>query len=558
MSITLRDASRLLPTLKTYLASNQLVLAVTLADQIASCRPTARNVLETLAGVYLEAVEPSKAQRYIEKLIANYGEYGYGMFLLARLAFELKEYTMAYSCLNKAEELGVDEADRCLFYSLRAQVLVKSGNPGQAASDYYKAYEYSVDMVTKCINYSNYLLNMHYLPIDRLKIYEASCRYEDILAGIEPFLDHKYDRRHKKIRIGYVSGDIHRHIMAQFIRPFLADYDKASFEVFVYSFGVRDDVTELYRDMTGEGWRDINGMAYEDIASQIHNDEIDILVDLGGHSSGGLLPVFAYKPAPIQVSGVGYFSTTGLSVMDYFIGDQYTFTKENTQFFSEEPIVLPNSHFCYQPLQSFELSDRYQKEKKGTVFGSFNNIAKITDNVLITWKKILTKVDNSSLYVKNSAFADAGVQEAFLNRCENIGINRDSISIEAGSGDYMQCYGKMDIALDTFPYGGGGTTCDALYMGVPVISLLGKSHHERFGYSLLSNVGIAELCCAKTIGEYIKIAVVLANNRQYLKSLEKTITENMSKSCLGNSRMYMLDIENAYRYVWAKYLNSHA
>ena len=404
-------------------------------------------------------------------------------------------------------------------------------------------------------DYSNVLFNLHNLNVSREELFETTLGFNKLLAHL-PRYKHtrKTHARHKKIRVGYISPDIRYHVVTFFSYHLFMSYDKTRFEVFIYANNAEDHITKQLKERV-DCFRKIFYMPAKEVAAQIVKDEIDILFDLAGHTADNSLPVMAYKPAPIQISGIGYFDSTGLDTIDYFLADKFTDPEGlNEKFFTEKILRLQHSHFCYQWHDAPRPITPAPCTKNGYVtFCSFNNFAKVTDELLALWKKILDAVPNSRLYLKTDVFdSDIGTKLA-KERMQAAGIDLARLDTEGFSFDYVNRYERADIALDTFPYPGGGTTCDALYMGVPVITLVGERHNSRFGYSLLTNIGLDELC-AFSEDEYVQKAVALANDWERLRDYHLTIRRKMLESPVMNDAIYMGEIESAYERIFRAWL----
>ena len=264
---------------------------------------------------------------------------------------------------------------------------------------------------------------------------------------------------------------------------------------------------------------------------RLPRDEIDVLVDLAGHSAGGALPVFAYRPAPVQVSGLGYVNTTGLSAVDYFLTDDIVDPPAHEAFFTEEPVCL-TSQFLYTAKSAApEPAGAPSREKGYIVFGVFNHWYKITDEMLFCWREIMARVPKSRLLLKCQELFAPAMQEEALQR--------------PATSDYMERWLAVDIALDTYPYPGGGTTCDALYMGVPVVTRYGRRRGTRFGLSLLKNVGLEALAAADGRA-YIEKAAALAHDAALLDELHRTLRSRLAASPVMQATSYMAEIERFY------------
>ena len=401
---------------------------------------------------------------------------------------------------------------------------------------------------------SSYLVNLHYCGgISDREMYEAHALYDKLFLRNIAFWHNKKDKT--KLRIGYLSPNLVTHIVLNFVVQLFTLYDKNRFEVYLYHTGKRyDEVSDWLMDMT-DGWRELYGLNAHEAAQKIYDDGIDILFDLAGHTEGGAtLQICAYKPSPVQLCGIGWFDTTGLSAIDYFLSDIYCDPPENDALFTEKLIRLSHSHFCYTPPETVLKCKAEYHVHSSIVFGSFNNFDKITDEMLRTWKRLLQIVPGSKLLLKN-VYRTMDRVEHMKKRLLTFGFRAEQIDVRPGSFNYLDEYMDMDIALDTYPYPGGGTTCEALYMGVPVVTRYGQRHGSRFGYSLLKNMGLGELT-ALSEDEYIRIAAALAGDRELLEGLHSSLRTMMQKSPLMDAKGYVRDVESAYEKIWKDWLNS--
>ena len=366
--------------------------------------------------------------------------------------------------------------------------------------------------------------------------------YKKCLADVVPYPKKFYN--HKKIRVGFLTADFCNHAVAYWSWALLTRLDKNHFKAYFYSSVEKPDiVTENLRKNT-DNWRDIRGLTDEQAAKLIRDDEIDILFDMSGYTEGNRLRVAAYRPASVQISGVGYMNSTGLDCFDYFLSDIYCAGDEN--FFTEKVIKLEHSHICYEPPTKLEPADEPPCLKNNFVtFGSFNQFGKITDSILIAWKKILDAVPKSKLILKHTIFNTDDGKNFVCGRLKSFGLDVARVELRPFSENHLAEYADVDIALDTFPYTGGVTTCEALYMGVPVISLYGKRHGTRFGLSILKNIGLEELA-VDSYDEYINRAVALAGDWELLTILRKNVRTMMKKSPLMNSENYLREIQNVF------------
>lgn len=418
------------------------------------------------------------------------------------------------------------------------------------------AMDFTDDFDLKATLFSSCLFKLHYINMSARKYYEKHILYNDFCRGIQPF-EHTSKEVSHKIRIGYISPDLKEHVVLSFVWPMLTEYDKERFEVYCYC-ACKEDKYSKYVKSCVDKWANVESLKFADRARLIYEDKIDILVDLAGHTSNTCLPVLAYKPAPVQMCGIGYFATTGLSAVDYFLTDKYLVNECTQNYFSEKLLVLPHSHFCYKVWKATPAVHNAPCIKNGYItFGSFNNLSKVNEDVIEVWSRILKSVPKSRLFLKGKLLGEAVGREIIYKKFQKFDIDTSKLDLRGSSDEYMSEYLDIDIALDTFPYPGGGTTCDALYMGVPVISYGDGSHGGNFGISILKNIGLTE-CCCYSLDEYVDKAVALATDFELLDALHRSIRTMMENSPVMDSRLYMHDIESAYTEIYNKWMAGKA
>ena len=343
--------------------------------------------------------------------------------------------------------------------------------------------------------------------------------------------------------------------MQYFIWPFLAGFDPNNFEVYVYSLGKSDQYSEFFRTLVTR-WRDLtehkNDPAY--IAREIYTDEIDILFDLAGHTADSGLSALAWKPAPIQLSGLGYMATTGLPAVDYFVTDHYCdpVGSGNESVYVEKLLRL-TSQFCYNGFTNLPVSTGTPARTRGYIqFASFNKYLKLQDPMLLAWREIMERVPNSRLLLKDKYYNERGIVTMVRERLRQLGFDLSRVEFEGSTRDYWRRYLDVDIALDTYPWPGGGTTCDALYMGVPVVSYYQERHSTRFTYSLLANIGLADLA-SERMEDYVATAVALAGNLDLLDALHREMRDRMKASPVMDQERYIREMEECYRAIWTQW-----
>lgn len=422
----------------------------------------------------------------------------------------------------------------------------------EQVSQYAIAYAHeAADSFLRRVYYGAGLMKLNAADVSAQEVYEKSLGYGTLFADVRPYT-HRGRRKKDKIRIGYISGDFRQHVMQYFIWPFLAGYDADTFEVYVYSLGKSDQYTDFFKTLVTR-WRDLSAHArdMERIAREIHVDEVDILFDLAGHTAGTGLAALAWKPAPVQLSGLGYMATTGLPAVDYFVTDHFCDPEgSGSEVFYVEKLLRLTSQFCYNGYTNLPASTETPARGRGYIqFASFNQYQKFYDPMLRAWQEIMERVPQSRLLLKNNAYSKPGVVQSAYERLQRLGFDMSRVQFEQATKDYMWRYLDVDIALDTFPWPGGGTTCDALYMGVPVVSYYTERHSTRFTYSLLANIGLSDLA-STSLADYVETAVALAGNLDLLDALHRELRDRMKASPVMDQERYIREMEECYRAVW--------
>ena len=361
----------------------------------------------------------------------------------------------------------------------------------------------------------------------------------------------------RRLRVGYVSPDFREHSVAYFLEPLIAAHDRAAFEVFCYAHVARPDQrTERFRGLA-DTWRSTVGMTDADLATAVRADGIDILVDLAGHTGGNRLLAFARRPAPLQLSWLGYPNTTGTEAIDARLTDAIADPPGSGDALHSETLVrLPNGFLCYAPPADAPAIGGPPARSAGHVtFGSFNALAKITPAVVAAWARILLGAPGSRMVMKSGPLADQATRARYLELFAAAGVDAGRVDlrawIEARTG-HLGAYQAIDIALDPFPYNGTTTTCEALWMGVPVVTLAGDRHAGRVGASLLTRIGLAELVAETTDG-YVETAVRLAGDLDGLPARRLALRDRMMLSPLCDAAGFARDVEAAYRAMWRRW-----
>lgn len=466
---------------------------------------------------------------------------------------ELKQFSEAEKMCQKALIIDPNSAEALnnLGQAMKAQ-----GNLKGATDAYRKAINNQPDFV---VAHSNLLLDLNYLPDVKAKDVLAEHRKWGLLHASPPIKRCTIKKRNpdKRLRVGYVSPDFRAHSVILFIAGLIKVHDRNNVEIYCYSNVKKPDAWTSQIKNTSDHWRTVVALNDDQFAAMITEDKIDILVDLAGHTAGNRLLAFASKPAPIQVTWLGYPNTTGMNAIDYRLTDVWADTPGvSDELHTETLIRLPQGFLCYQPLHDSPPINPLPMSQRGSItFGCFNNSAKINDDVIKLWSRLLAELPNSRLLLKSSQLSDPPLKQQYLSKFEQAGIDSTRIEIHghiASTIDHLSLYHEIDVALDPFPYNGTTTTCEALWMGVPVVVLEGSSHAGRVGVSLLNNVGLPELI-AKTNDDYIHICCELSANTERLTELRIGMRARLQNAPLLDSKKFAENIETAYRNMWIKY-----
>jgi predicted O-linked N-acetylglucosamine transferase (SPINDLY family) len=433
--------------------------------------------------------------------------------------------------------------------------LREQGKVEEAIAAYRQALVLKPDLAEA---HSNLLMTLHYVTgISNEALFQAALEFGKVF-------DKRTDRAsittapppdasERRLRIGYVSGDLCFHPVGYFLASVLSAHDKASFEIFCYSNSATNDaMTDRLRDAS-DRWTSITGLSDIDASALIKTDDIDILIDLSGHTARNRLPLFALRPAPVQAGWLGYFGTTGLAAMDYILMDATSLPPGEERWYSETVLRLPYARFCYDG-PSVEVSAQPPCIDKGYVtFGSFNNIAKIGPGVVALWADVLQATPGSRLVLKWKSFADESCKKRLSDAFTGMGVETSRLEFRGASAhqDMLAEYSDIDIALDPFPFGGGLTSCEALWMGVPVIPLPGEMPASRQTLAFLQILGLNDLVTSSP-ADYIARATSLAADPQRLSELRQSLRASMAASPLCDGHLFTAGLEKAFLEMWQK------
>lgn len=440
-------------------------------------------------------------------------------------------------------------------------ILKDQGRVAEAIESYERVLEFEPQAVTTL---NNLLCTLHYRDgITLEELAGAHGRYDRVFGEqyrghVRP---HDNDRTpDRPLRLGFVSPDLHRHPVGFFTVRMFEHLDLSQAQAFVYHNSLSsDDITARIRSVSS-AWRDVHGWSDDRLTQAIRDDRIDILFDLTGHTRDSRLLVFARKPAPIQVSWAGYVGTTGLRTMDYILADHHEVPPEAEPHYRERVLRMPDGYVCYEPAACAPpVSPLPGLEKGHVTFGSFNNQAKLGERTIATWSRILHRVSDSRLVLKYYAMSNPAVAGRLREMFARHGVEPDRIDFlgTTSHAEQMQRYRDIDIALDPFPYNGGLTTLEALWMGVPVVTCPGDTFAGRHSLSHLSTIGLTTTI-ARDLDDYVAIAESLAGDLPALAVLREGLRERMQSSPVCDGERFARNFETLMRAAWHEWVENGA
>lgn len=366
------------------------------------------------------------------------------------------------------------------------------------------------------------------------------------------------ERDSRPLRIGLVSGDLRKHPVGYFLENVVKHLDAHRLQLLVYSTLPNED--ELTQTLKSHcvSWVDISHLSDEVAAKQIRDQQVDILIDLAGHTGGNRLAMFGFKPAPVQVTWLGYWASTGVSAIDYVLADKESLPASLQDQFTEKVWYLPNTRMCFSaPRESIAVSQLPTQHNGYITFGSFQNMSKINDDVLALWSKVLEAIPTARLRLQNKQLNDESMQQSLKDRLSKMNIASERVTMlgSVSRQRYLEAHSEVDIVLDTFPFSGGTTTCEALWMGVPTITLAGQTMIARQGASMLTCAGLKDWV-ASTGNEYINIAINKASDINALAELRARLRSQVQASPLFDASTFARNLENALHDMWEEKIRS--
>lgn len=484
-----------------------------------------------------------------ERAIECQADYPTALHNLAAVLVDRGEIDRAIGCYERAIRLKPDYAEA---WSDLGNARLHKGQVDLAIAAYRRAMEIMPDYAGA---HSNLLLALNFDSErdSRSTFAEHRAwgeRFGRVLGSASaPHANNRDPER--RLRIGYVSGDFRRHAVANFILPVLKHHNRTRFEIVGYSNVKRPDDVSARIEGCCEVWRRIEDLSDERVAEVIREDGIDILVDLSGHTSGNWLLAMARKPAPVQVTYLGYPNTTGLAAIDYRLSDAAADPPGAADELNVEKLWrLKGCAWCYEPWQA---GAELRRRPEGTMtFGCFSYYAKITARMVEIWAEILRRTPGARLLLKYAAMVEESCREGVRQQFARHGIGAERLDLRgwiADSRRHLELHNEVDVMLDTYPYHGTTTTCEALWMGVPVVTFAGATHISRVGVSLLRCAGLPELI-APDAGEYVRIAAELAADRTRREAMRARLVGGRGTSPLFDGRRMAGSLESAFREMW--------
>jgi len=523
-------------------AVNSYKIALKINPNFADAHNNLGNILSDLGQTDKAIKSFNQAIKIKPDYAEAYNNYGITLKKLGQFNAAIKIYKKA---------LAVDPNFALGHYNL-GNIYKDLGQLDAAVKSYEKALRIKPDYIEA---HNNRLFTFNYLTnYDAELNLTKAIKFGTLLKEkvTSRFTDFKGFNEPARLRVGLVSGDLRVHPVGHFLEHVILELAQRNLELIAYTTYPKFDNLSAHIKPYFSDWKILYGLNDEMAAKLIHDDGIHILIDLSGHTAHNRLPVFAFKPAPVQVSWLGYFATTGLAEIDYIVGDPYVTPLENQSSFVEKIWQLPESRWCFTPPDyNIICGNLPALHLKFITFGCFNNYTKLNDTVVALWAKILNHISDSRLFLKASQFQDQTVREEVIQRFLVYGLDAKRITLEGFDSreNYFLAYQHVDIALDPFPFTGGTTTVEALWMGVPVLTLEGNSLVSRQGVGILINAGLPNWI-AKNQDEYLTKAISFTTDLDKLAILRSGLRKCVLSSPLFDAVRFSENFENALSGMW--------
>ncbi|MCA9139318.1 MAG: tetratricopeptide repeat protein [Planctomycetales bacterium] len=503
----------------------------------------------TLARTLVNLGRLSEAAERFEALVAEYPDYAKAHHYLGTVLQSQGDLQRAEQEIRRALKIAPDDAHaRCSL----GFVFIESDRRQDAAECFKHAVEQDPRMsgAHGCLLY----LMSGDPTISPQQLFEEHVRWGEIHGNVQPIAKHRNDRDpYRRLRIGYASADFREHAVSAFFEPILRLRDRTNFEIYCYfESGVEDHVTAQLKEWS-DHWRITLGYSDEQVAKRIIDDQIDILVDLAGHTSGNRLTALAYKPSPVQISWLGYPNTTGLKAIDYCLTCDVQNPVGEPTLHTEQLIRIPGGSFCFTPPKNAPEITSLPAQRNGYVtFGSLHRPFKISSQTHDLWAAALKACPDARLLAFNTRF-NKELKSELINALVQRGIDADRIEVRNTfrGESYLETYSEIDIGLDATPWAGGTTTMEALWMGIPVIGFYGNNRPSRGTAGIVHHLGKPEWI-AKSPSDYATLIADLANDLPQLSRLRKTLRETTRRT-IADEQRFVTELEKSYREVWQRW-----
>jgi predicted O-linked N-acetylglucosamine transferase (SPINDLY family) len=533
---TLQECGRLAEALESY------TCAISLNPFFAEAYNNRGNVLQGLRRLEEARDNCNKAIELNPSFPAAYNN-------LANILRELGRLDEALESCGRAIQLHPEFAEA---YSNRADTLAELGRLTEADENYRIALSINPRLAA---TFSNLIFNLNYRDDSTAEsIKQEAIRFGNLTASSSShrYAEWRRQRSPLKLKVGFVSGDMRNHPVGYFTEEIFPHLAQSRLELFAYpTFVGGDALTMRIKDLFA-GWRPLIGLSDSNAAAKIYEDDLHILVDLSGHTGLNRLPVFAYKPAPIQISWLGYCGTTGVAEMDYLLGDPIVTPERDESHFSEKIWRLPDTYWCFSPPKEPVATGPLPALRNGSItFGCFNNLKKVNRGVISVWSRILRAIPESKLFLKAKQLSNETIRNAIIAQFAAHGVSPERLALEGHSSrsDYLEAYNKVDIALDTFPYPGGATSLEGLWMGVPFITMKGDRFYSHNGEAIAANAGLPDWIAEDEEG-YIQKAIEISARPGELAGLRRTLRDRTLVSALFDAHKFSDQFEKALWEMW--------
>jgi predicted O-linked N-acetylglucosamine transferase (SPINDLY family) len=537
--------------------------AITFYEKVLEKDPNNKGTLNNMGLVYGIKENFSKAKYYFLKcldinqdyyeLIEDKFEFWQDYFLSRDLNEEVLKYLIGFSevltLLNYIEEsLFILDYIEIKKFKTKDRLYLAKGNLFSKIGDAktsIKNHIKGINIKSDNLSILNNVISLYYYDNYDIEEYKHYLNLFNSSQEEKKIYTNFFNKNNKKIKIGYLGPDFNSHSIIYFLFPIYMNHNREDFEIFSYYIHSKvDKDTELFKQYSDK-WRHVYNLDDKEIAEIIHNDKVDILVDLGGFTDKSRIEIFAYKPAPVQISMIGYFGSTGLKTVDYKILDKHL-SENMSDYFVEKIINIPDTMYCYKPDNILpDIKELPYLKNNYLTFGSFNNGIKITEKTILLWSKLLNKYKNSKIIIKCRQNEYMLFRERILNTFKKFGINSKRIEFFNRikyAYNHLDFYNNIDISLDTYPYNGVTTTFESLIMGVPVLTFTGDVCSSRAGKSILTNLSLNNWI----VDNFEKDINIDLDNLEYLR---KNLREKLLSSVLCDHKGFTLKLENIYRQI---------